>query len=150
VVEAAKKSGSMITADYALREGREVFAVPGSPLDPRCGGTNYLIKNGAVLVEDAADIIDNLGKGLAPQLLTLREEIATEDLFEAETPQAPEPAKVAEEGDILSRISHAPVSVDEIVQQTSLPVFYVSEVLLELEMDGKIKRTIGNKVVLAA
>lgn len=147
VVEAAKKSGSMITADYALREGREVFAVPGSPLDMRSGGTNYLIKNGAVLVEDANDIIDNLGKGLAPQLLNLREEISDELIFESnESP----PATDAEEDNILSKISHAPVSVDEIVQQTSLPVFYVSEKLLELELNGKIKRTIGNKVVLAA
>ena len=68
VVEAAKRSGSLITAEYAAKEGREVFAVPGSPLDPRCSGTNYLIKNGACLVEGIDDIVENLGKGHVPIL----------------------------------------------------------------------------------
>ena len=145
VVEAARKSGSMITADYALREGREVFAVPGSPLDPRSGGTNYLIKNGAVLVESAFDIIDNLGRGLAPQLLNLREEEDETEKFEKTVKEE----KIVE-GGLISILSVTPVSVDEIVRQTSLPVSAVNQQLLELEMEGRIRRTIGNKVALVA
>lgn len=150
VVEAAKKSGSMITADYALREGREVFAVPGSPLDPRSNGTNYLIKNGAVLVESASDIIDNLGKGVAPQLLALREEQEGVDYeVEAENANAltAEPAEV---NSLISILSVTPITVDEIVLQTGQHVSRINQQLLELEMEGKIRRTIGNKVALVA
>jgi DNA processing protein len=146
VVEAARKSGSMITADYGLREGREVFAIPGSPLDPRSGGTNYLIKNGAVLVENAADIIDNLGKGLAPQLLILREE---EPILETVSILSPHEWSQSQDG-IISILSVTPVSVDEIVQQTGQSVSSINQQLLELEMEGKVRRTIGNKVALVA
>lgn len=152
VVEAARKSGSMITADYALREGREVFAVPGSPLDPRSGGTNFLIKNGAVLVESASDIIDNLGKGLAPQLLNLREQEEPEYEVEETVKEnaralAAEPAQM---NSLISILSITPVTVDEIVQQTGQHVSLINQQLLELEMEGRIRRTIGNKVALVA
>jgi DNA processing protein len=144
VVEAAKKSGSMITADYALREGREVFAVPGSPLDPRASGTNYLIKNGAVLVEDASDIIDNLGKGLSPKLLDLREE--EPDFFEFDnTPQKPESAN---SNDFINFLSQTPVTPDELALRSGASISIINQTLLELEMDGKIERHIGGKVCL--
>ena len=147
VVEAAKKSGSIITAEYAVREGREVFAVPGSPLDPRCSGTNYLIKNGAQLVESANDITENLGH---IGTIELQESFAE---FEPEL-ELDEPILKHNADDyrdkIIAKLSAAPVSVDEIIQQVEAPTSVVNEVLLELELSGKIQRQFGNKVSLAA
>ena len=143
VVEAAKKSGSMITAEFAVREGREVFAVPGSPLDPRCSGTNYLIKSGAVLTETADDIISNLGRE-RPQMKLL--ETVEEYEFEQEVVVVDESVRER----IISKLSTSPIGVDEIAQQTALPVAVVNEILLELEINGKLQRQYGNKVALAA
>lgn len=142
VVEAAKKSGSLITADFAAREGREVFAVPGSPLDPRNSGTNYLLKNGAVLVESAQDIIENIGKTIEPKLF----EISTEYEFEEEILVNVEEAK----DEILAKLSSAPVDVDELARLSNFPISTVNEVLLELEITGQLSRTFGNKVSLRA
>jgi DNA processing protein len=146
VVEAAKKSGSIITAEYAVREGREVFAVPGSPLDPRYSGTNYLIKNGAQLVEDANDILDNLGH-VKP--ITLREQMAEFD-FEVEEEVAEKPMPSNLEEVIISKLGKSPVSIDELAGQLELPISKINEVLLELELNGKLQRQFGNKVALAA
>ena len=146
VVEAAKRSGSLITAEYAVREGREVFAVPGSPLDPRCSGTNYLIKCGAQLVETEADIIDNLGHVKPVTLLENMEsyEAEQDDVFIEQVI----PSNIGEL--VISKLGRSPISVDELASQLQLPISKINEVLLELEMTGKLQRQFGNKVALAA
>ncbi len=146
VVEAARRSGSLITAELAVREGREVFAVPGSPLDPRYSGTNYLIKSGAQLVEDAQDIIQNLGH--VGQLRLLENLAPYEPEEEDETLAIITPDNYREK--ITSMLSSSPVTVDEIASAASAPVSVVNEVLLELELEGKLSRQYGNKVSLAA
>jgi DNA processing protein len=140
VVEAATRSGSLITADYAVREGREVFAVPGSPLDPRCSGTNFLLKNGAVLVESARDVINNLGREVQPKLFEIEEDFEEEVIFEC--------ANLRDE--IIAKLGASPVNIDELAQQTNSPIRLVNEVLLELEIAGKLERNYGNKVRLLA
>ena len=147
VVEAARKSGSMITAEYALREGREVFAVPGSPLDPRCSGTNYLIKTGAQLVENANDVLENLHDIVGtPQLF--EEEIAYfgEDLGGFGGDESGFNIR----DDIIAKLSHSPIGIDVLIQQSGAPAALVSEVILDMEISGKLVRQFGNKVCLAA
>jgi DNA processing protein len=146
VVEAAFGSGSLITAKIALEQSREVFAVPGSPLDPRCHGTNNLIKEGAILTQSAKDIIRGL-----PQL---REE----HLFEKQESAFIAPAKTLpsdEELDrirpeIIARLSPSPVGVDELMAQTGFTPNQVLTILLELELAGSVERHPGNRVSLLA
>jgi DNA processing protein len=142
VVEAAEKSGSLITARMALEQGREVFAVPGSPLDPRCTGTNGLIRQGAVLTESANDIVShihsmpkNLIEQNAPEFTGFSESVDENSLADAHTK-------------ILENLSPSPVSVDELIRQCELPPPVVLTVLLELELAGRIERQAGHKVVL--
>ncbi|MDR3424497.1 MAG: DNA-processing protein DprA [Alphaproteobacteria bacterium] len=142
VVEAALKSGSLITAKMALDQGREVFAVPGSPLDPRCTGTNDLIRQGAVLTEKAADILNHIHA--APRLLA---EPAANDFDSAAAP-INETALSAAREKIIESLSPSPVSVDELVRATHAPPSVVLTVLLELELAGRAERQAGNKVVL--
>ncbi len=147
VVEAAKKSGSMITAEFALREGREVFAIPGSPLDPRCSGTNHLIKTGAVLVESAEDILNNLhAPKNTPRLFEDEIEFLSDDVIEVLSEE--EVQSLREQ--VIAKLSSSPVAVDEIIQQAGVPAALISEILLELELAGKISRQYGNKVSLGA
>jgi DNA processing protein len=151
VVEAAARSGSLITARFALEQGREVFAVPGSPLDPRCRGTNDLLRNGATLTEAAADILAQLGplaRDAAPlspvphRALRLPLEPAS---------SGPPPAIVAGDAEIelvLERLGPTPVAVDELVRQCQLSAAAVATLLLELELAGRIERHPGNYVSL--
>ena len=140
VVEAAEGSGSLITANYALEQSREVFAVPGSPLDPRSKGTNRLIREGAALVESAADVLAVLGP------------IIGRDFAEPEpTRFAPaDPASDDEAGRVRSLVleclSPAPVEIDEIARQVAAPAPTVLIALLELELAGKAARHPGNRV----
>ncbi len=140
VIEAALRSGSLITARMALEQGREVFAVPGSPLDPRCRGTNDLIRQGATLTEGADDIIQSLG-GMASA--AFQEPTQTE--FEA-------PAEDAEVGRgravVLALLGPTPLSVDELIRQTALTPAVVLTILLELEIAGRVQRHPGNQVSL--
>jgi DNA processing protein len=142
VVEAALRSGSLITARQALDQGREVFAVPGSPQDPRARGTNDLIRQGATLVESAADILPALGSfaeaARKPPSIDLKEndfssENSTPDLAGAR-------------GQVLILLSPTPVAVDEIVRQCQLSPATVALVLLELELAGRLERHPGNQV----
>ena len=154
VVEAALRSGSLVTASRALDQGREVFAVPGSPLDPRCRGSNRLLKDGATLVEDADDILKTLTPMLAdqhwrplPRMITKKENSApiVADLF---TPQADIPATGPDQ--ILHQaLSMEPVTVDELVRLCSLSPEQVMSTLVEWELIGTIIRHPGNRVSLA-
>lgn len=142
VVEAARKSGSLITARLALEQGREVFAVPGSPLDPRAAGPNDLIRQGAILTEKAEDVLD----ALRPALRTLCE--SSPPLIETAWPPLSEDALAEGRAKIIENLSTCPVSVDELARlcQLSLPV--VLTVLLELELAGRLDRQPGSRVAL--
>ncbi len=135
VVEAAKRSGSLITARLALEQGREVFAVPGSPLDPRTEGTNGLLKQGAILVTEAADIIPVLRPIMGHAADLPMEEP------EADFPGTPfaEPAP-GERARILSLLGPTPVAIDDLIRLAASSPAAVRIVLLELELAGRIER----------
>jgi len=142
VVEAAEGSGSLITARFALEQNREIFAVPGSPLDPRARGTNRLIRDGATLTETAQDVI----AALKPMI--------GNDFREPgrETDQAPidEAALEAEADRVRSALEEAlspsPVDVDELIRLCGAPAAAVLTVLLEMELAGRLTRHSGNRV----
>jgi DNA processing protein len=149
VVEAAAKSGSLITARFALEQGREVFAVPGSPLDPRCRGCNDLLRNGATLTETAADIVTQLGPQLRGASLVPRPTGNQRELMLMSPAPEPLPMVVDDEtgvGLILEKLSPTPVAVDELVRQCQLSAAAVATLLLELELAGRIERHPGNLV----
>jgi DNA processing protein len=149
VAEAARHSGSLITARLALEAGRDVFAVPGSPLDARCQGTNDLIRQGAQLTETIADIMAHLSRGPedfrhSPRHSPVFDHMA-EDL----------PANPFEAGEIrasvLQLLSPSPTSVDDLLrhcQFTSQAAFLAA--LLDLELGGVIESLPGNRVALIA
>jgi DNA processing protein len=143
IVEAARRSGSLITARMAGEQGREVFAVPGSPLDPRAEGTNGLLKQGATLVTEAADVINViepiLGRGYG---LPMQEPERDEPL-----PLDPEPAD-DERSRIVGLLGPAPVSIDDLVRLSRTTAATVRMVLLELELAGRLERHGGGLVSL--
>ena len=140
VVEATLNSGSLITARLAGEQGRDVFAVPGSPLDPRATGTNALLRQGAILTETADDILMALtfehGRNRPPQP---RRETARSG-----QPQVPPPGDLQSE--ILARLSATPVEIDELVRQTGATAASVSAALLDLEFAGLLTRHPGQRV----
>jgi DNA processing protein len=138
VVEAAEGSGSLITANFALEQGREVFAVPGSPLDPRAKGTNRLIREGATLTENAEDVLDALKSQMAHGF----QEPARDDppILGVDARSDDEIRRRIEE-----LLSPAPVEIDELVRQSGAHVTVVLTVLLELELAGRLSRQ-GNRV----
>lgn len=144
VVEAAPRSGSLITARMANEQGREVFAVPGSPLDPRSQGCNALIRRGATLIQSAEDVLD----GLSPMLRTL--EPSHISGFKApETIDEPAPFNGAEaQSLVLECLSPTPTPVDEVLRDCQLSAPTVFSILLELELAGRIERHPGNRVTL--
>ncbi len=144
VVEAASRSGSLITARRAADQGRLVFAVPGSPLDPRSGGTNALIKEGATLVTSAADITTEITPMLA------RETETRPLIAEGEAILPPVDAGTSERERIAAALGQAPVAIDEIIRFTGLPPAVVHLVLLELDLAGHIERVAGGRVQLTA
>jgi DNA processing protein len=149
VVEAAAKSGSLITARFALEQGREVFAVPGSPLDPRSRGANDLLRNGATLTETASDIITQLGPLLQGAPLSPRRASVDRELPLLAPSPTPAPMMVDDDSGldlILEKLSPTPVAVDELVRQCQLSAAAVATLLLELELAGCIERHPGNLV----
>lgn len=141
VVEAAERSGSLITARMALEENREVLAVPGSPLDPRAAGTNRLLKQGAVLVTEPADVLEALrpvmtrdpGPGAAGEDEAVLEPVEPGDDLRAR---------------IHSLLGPLPVSIDDIIRAAGAPAGAVRVVLLELELAGRLHRDPGGRVSL--
>jgi DNA processing protein len=142
VVEAAKRSGSLISARLAGEMGRIVFAVPGSPLDPRAEGTNGLLKDGAVLVTSAQDVFEHI----AP---LLDRPTPAADQFEEPTDftSAP-PAADNDRARIIEALGPTPVSVDELIQHTGLHPAQVFMILLELDLAGRLERHSGGAVSL--
>jgi DNA processing protein len=141
VVEAAKRSGSLITSRFALEQGREVFAVPGSPLDPRAEGTNDLIKQGATLVTEAADVIT-----------VLRPILGQPIEHHAEEPDAPS-APAADPGAdqrarIIGLLGPTPVPIDDLIRLSGSSAAVVRTVLLELDLAGRLERHGGALVSL--
>lgn len=140
VVEAAKRSGSLITARFAGEQGREVFAVPGSPLDPRAAGCNQLLREGAILVESAADVLDVLVSLRAPAAAPSR----TPGGLDQAPATVPETG-VAERADIEELLGVDPVLVDDLARLSGLPINVIHGVLLELELAGRVERHPGNR-----
>ena len=145
VVEAASRSGSLITARYAADFGRLVFAVPGSPLDPRCHGTNGLLKDGAIVTTEASDILD----ALAP--------LSRIDLFTPPRAEEPDehhagpmeaPPNESDRARITDALGPTPVEIDDIIRHTGLSASAVYLVLLELDLAGRLHRHAGGLVSL--
>ncbi|MBU2090255.1 MAG: DNA-protecting protein DprA, partial [Alphaproteobacteria bacterium] len=144
VVEAAERSGSLITARFAGEQGREVMAVPGSPLDPRCRGANQLIRTGATLVESAEDIIE----AITPMLRNPLAETPP-DLFDTPPSREPAPDMLAKaRRELLDLLGPSPVAVDELIRQCQLSASIVLTVLLEIDLAGRLERHPGGKVSL--
>ena len=143
VIEAAIQLGSLITARLAGEQGREVMAVPGSPLDPRATGTNRLIKDGAQLIESAADVIASL------QSLSLAEN-DTPNYKTQPIDKIDEKSLSALRPRILDALSPTATRVDDIIRECQSPAAAVLAVLLELELAGRISRLPGNQVALLA
>ena len=143
VVEAALRSGSLITARLAGEQGREVFAIPGSPLDPRARGANALIRNGATLAETAEDILEGIRPMQNWQLGEPDIESLPNDAAETD-----EPNFDSDRATILERLGPTPVAVDDILRDTGLRVATVWAVLLELELAGRLERQPGGTVAL--
>jgi DNA processing protein len=141
VVEAAKRSGSLITARFALEQGREVFAVPGSPLDPRAEGGNDLIKQGATVVTEAADVtavLDPILREPNPRALA-----------EPDHPPVPDAEPGADErARIVALLGPVPVPIDDLVRLSESTPAVVRVVLLELELAGRLERHGGALVSL--
>ena len=147
VVEATLKSGSLITAELAQNMGRQIFAVPGSPIDARAEGPNKLIKDGAFLVESAADILSHL-PAQTSYLPRKKSYIRQKALVFATNDDNLAAEKTSADLKIIDYLNHDGVYVDEIIRQSGLTPAEVALQLLELEMSGRIERQSGNKVAL--
>ena len=171
IVEAAQRSGSLITARLAGEQGRAVFAVPGSPLDPRAAGTNQLIKQGAHLVTEAADVLDiiapMIGQAFAPRADWLSAGADGAGLAEPEWGEEgidggmPEPGRERAETRIgladpspgererlIEALGPVPTEIDALIRFTGLPAALVQVLLLELDLAGRIERHAGQRVSL--
>ncbi len=154
VVEAAPRSGTLITARIAQEMGREVYAVPGSPLDPRARGGNDLIRQGAILVETAADVLDNLpqephleptrGGEVAEPALNFDDSIDFSTDISDKAPSNPAEARLQ----VLAQLSADPTLVDDLVRRCQLSPAVTVAVLLELELAGRVETYPGNRVAL--
>ena len=141
VVEAAVKSGSLITARLAGEAGREVMAIPGSPLEPRSHGCNHLIREGAVLVQEPGDVAELLSTFDGQPRSTFREPAHGFDY-------TPEDLAQAEPAEIAGLLTTAPVAVDELIRQSGTSAAAVQLALLELEIAGQLERHAGGRVSL--
>jgi len=139
IVEAAKRSGSLITARFAAEQGREVLAVPGHPLDPRAAGTNQLLQDGATLVSSADDVV----AVLAPILGSGATASATQECVAGieDRPSAPSPRLEGSARQlVIDALGVSPVDVDELIRTTELPARDVQIILLELDLAGRLER----------
>lgn len=141
VVEAAARSGSLITAKTALDQGRDVLAVPGHPFDARAAGCNLLLRDGATLIRGPADVLETIGAQVLP--------FVAETVPDAPPLPGPTPARrplsdmAAVHGLILSRLGPSPLAEDQLIRDLSMPPATVAQHLLTLELDGKVHRAPG-------
>ena len=133
VVEAPPKSGALITVEHALKQGREIFAVPGSILSSRSAGVNKLIQDGARPVMDVKDIIEALNLFMIPQQIEMQTALPDND----------------EERALLALLSHEPRHIDDLIRETGLPAMTVSSTLTMMELKGIIRQVGGMQYVLA-
>ncbi len=150
VVEAAAKSGSLITARCALDQGRDVLAVPGHPLDARAGGCNILIRDGARLVRDADDVIEAIGPLATPAAAAPQAELP---LDPPAVPAAPPQRRTLAEtaalhSRILARLGPSPIAEDQLIRDLACPSGEVAPVLTDLEMEGRVRRRPGGLLTL--
>ena len=154
VVEAALNSGSLITARQAADQGREVFAVPGSPLDPRCRGSNGLLRDGAILTESAADILEVFEQRDSSLLVTEPGLMESRGYIQLAGRNGPLPTNSPESELELARsriptlLSTVPTEVDRLIEAAQIGRGAVQLVLLEMELAGKVQREVGNSVSL--
>ena len=141
VIEAAERSGSLITARRAADQGRLVFAAPGSPLDPRAAGSNRLIKDGAHIVTAPEDVIAEL-----EPMLARRGEGPEEAGEPADEPLAPDDVGDDERDKVIAALGPTPVEIDEIIRFTGVRPAVVHLVLLELALAGRLERHAGQRV----
>lgn len=147
VIEAAPRSGSLITARLALEAGRELFAVPGSPLDPRCRGSNDLIRQGAHLTESAEDVLAHLPEApRAARLFAPPPAWAPADPAEEVVPAPPDLPEDTTQ--VLELIGASPIAVDEVVRRCHLSPSAIQAILLDLELAGRVELLPGNRVAL--
>jgi DNA processing protein len=145
VVEAARRSGSLVTARLAAEQGREVFAVPGHPLDPRAEGTNRLLKSGATLATEPEDLLSALAPMTRPPPARQCDEPVAED----RGPEAPPvPLSAAERAQVLAALGPAPVDIDALVRCSGLSIRAVQVALIELALAGRIARHGGGLISL--
>lgn len=149
VVEATKRSGSLITARLAGEQGRDVYAVPGSPLDPRASGPNHLIREGATLVRNADDIIEILMdfSGNALRDAPTQSTPFTPHIIKNSDQNADNSSEIIQDK-LLSELSFTPISVDELIRACHLTISEVYSAMLELELAGRVKRLPGNRIIL--
>ena len=143
VVEAARRSGSLISARLANEAGRLVFAVPGSPLDPRSEGANHLIREGAILVRDADDIIS----ALEPMTIEPDQQAYSLSDRDRDEFEQIEPDQSVRER-LLSALDLTPVDIDELIRFTGIEAKEMQILLLELDLSGRLERHPGNRVSL--
>lgn len=156
VIEASLKSGSLITANFALEQAREVFAVPGSPLDERSRGGNKLIKEGAHLVENPMEVLQIIDNSI---LLDINEEANREVIFAKKqklqtgnssdkNQEKYQPSDLAKK--IMQNLSAIPCQLDELIRETGAPASDIMASVLQMELNGKIARYPGNRIALIA
>jgi DNA processing protein len=133
VIEAAARSGSLVTAHLAAEQGRDVFVVPGSPLDPRYAGSNTLLQDGAILIRHANDILDLLGvpSQMGQPIDNTEKSICT-----------------GTAATVVGALGRVPTAVDELVRRCQVSAATVAEILLALELEGRLERHRGNRVSL--
>lgn len=146
VIEATIKSGSLITARMAGEQGRDVYAVPGYPLDPRAQGPNKLIQDGATLVQNAQDIVRNLNEFTGGRALKEPPQLPPDLTFKP----ANQDEKQVEDirGVLLQNLSQMPSNIDELSRTCHVSIPELQVALLELELAGRLQRLAGNRVVL--
>ncbi len=140
IVEAARRSGTLTTARFALEQGRTVFAVPGHPLDPRAEGTNRLIQQGATMIVSAEDVLDELKPMIASPSVEIKEPVVPAWGGPSDTTPVTAPSEV--QGDawdtVLAALGPAPVHIDDLIRATGIGVSTLQVVLIELDLAGRL------------